>query len=805
MAYQKRNFKKDQLLTADDLNAMDDQIALNEESAKKNNQSLKDKFDKSSVVQEEGDSTEKVMSQKAVTEGLKNLSDNKLDKTRIVHTTGSAEDMVISQRATTEEFEKKFNKSNVVQSTGYAEDKVMSQASATKEFDDLYRKTGAQIVSFLKSTTTNGIIRNSKSDPFGQTAIGGMKVVIDKGDLIINGNIKNHARLTRTYNVTQENRTEVFLYRFDSVTNEITGLWRDCIIQGDIILSREDKTELPLRSSGYYDILICKITIPAGATEITQDMIGDFRQNEYYCGYAKNLLVDIDETLTKSDAAADAAAVGTVISNLRKETRTRDIITEKRITNLEQGLPAERWSVDDSVAYIKEVPENALPFASVDMIGGMTRKCANLIPPKNDIGTIRGLSFTNNADGSITVNGTATHNIYLNLADFYNLDGEYYISGCPAGGSIDTYRIIVDENNKGNAYDIGEGARFTAKKGNVYSILISVLEGVTLTNAVFKPMLNRGTTALPYEPYFDGLRSAPVTEMESVGVNLFDRDALTYSTEWKYMSIRAKPYTTYIATGDIPYYNMEGIYAFNSTTLADVANQIIAGKKVYITTNYDGIIKIQYRSGANVSVPQHYFQITEGTVVLPYTPYRRNTLPIPAEVQALDGYGVGTTDVGYNAIRWNDNGKCSYTQDVTRSVTIDGTEGGAKDTGYANTYIISKSVAFDGKEIRRVSYDVYPYNSANDIGVKNGVCVTENNIYITYERFTDDETIKAILLAHPIHLIASLAEPVITDISDLLPDDNLIGVVGGGTVTPVNKHGYAVPSKITYQLKGAEA
>jgi hypothetical protein len=40
MAYQKRNFKKDQLLTADDLNAMDDQIASNEESAKKANDDI---------------------------------------------------------------------------------------------------------------------------------------------------------------------------------------------------------------------------------------------------------------------------------------------------------------------------------------------------------------------------------------------------------------------------------------------------------------------------------------------------------------------------------------------------------------------------------------------------------------------------------------------------------------------------------------------------------------------------------------------------------------------------------------------
>ena len=75
MAYQKRNFKKDQLLTADDLNAMDDQIASNEESAKKANDDIKNKLDKSAVVKEKGDSETAVMSQAAATIEFNKLSE----------------------------------------------------------------------------------------------------------------------------------------------------------------------------------------------------------------------------------------------------------------------------------------------------------------------------------------------------------------------------------------------------------------------------------------------------------------------------------------------------------------------------------------------------------------------------------------------------------------------------------------------------------------------------------------------------------------------------------------------------------
>lgn len=76
MAYQKRNFKKDQLLTADDLNAMDDQIASNEESAKKANDDIKNKLDKSAVVQGKGDSETAVMSQAAATVEFDKLSED---------------------------------------------------------------------------------------------------------------------------------------------------------------------------------------------------------------------------------------------------------------------------------------------------------------------------------------------------------------------------------------------------------------------------------------------------------------------------------------------------------------------------------------------------------------------------------------------------------------------------------------------------------------------------------------------------------------------------------------------------------
>ena len=86
----------------------------------------------------------------------------------------------------------------------------------------------------------------------------------------------------------------------------------------------------------------------------------------------------------------------------------------------------------------------------------------------------------------------------------------------------------------------------------------------------------------------------------------------------------------------------------------------------------------------------------------------------------------------------------------------------------------------------------------------------KNVVFVKDSRFTTAEEFKAFLVeqstkGNPLEIAYELAEPVITDISDLLSDDNLIRVEGAGTVTMVNEHRYDVPSEITYQLKGAEA
>lgn len=141
----------------------------------------------------------------------------------------------------------------------------------------------------------------------------------------------------------------------------------------------------------------------------------------------------------------------------------------------------------------------------------------NLIsfPYSYDSRTINGVAFIVNDDGSVTANGTATANIdyfIRSRSDLISLfvGKSYTCSGCPSGGSPSTYAIIIQDNEAiYNAhYDFGSGVTFSSVLSDYY-IVLRIYQGYTANNLVFKPMLNEGSSALPYEQYTSNELSLP--------------------------------------------------------------------------------------------------------------------------------------------------------------------------------------------------------------------------------------------------------------------------------------------------------
>ena len=101
--------------------------------------------------------------------------------------------------------------------------------------------------------------------------------------------------------------------------------------------------------------------------------------------------------------------------------------------------------------------------------------------------TKNGITFTNNGDGTITVNGTLIDNTvetYYIISGDIELDSthKYLALGCPSGGSRKTFFMT----DWGAINDIGNGIIF-ANRNLSHNLQIRIL--TTVSNLVFKPQL----------------------------------------------------------------------------------------------------------------------------------------------------------------------------------------------------------------------------------------------------------------------------------------------------------------------------
>lgn len=130
-----------------------------------------------------------------------------------------------------------------------------------------------------------------------------------------------------------------------------------------------------------------------------------------------------------------------------------------------------------------------------------------------------GLTWLMQDDGSIVLNGTPTYYAFIEFPALstWKWDGvsPCWLSGCPSGGSSDTYALLVvgdyDEIHETMAYsksDYGNGVAL--ENNDEHSVLenrelhyrIYVADGYTCNNLVFRPQLEYGTSATEFVPFF---------------------------------------------------------------------------------------------------------------------------------------------------------------------------------------------------------------------------------------------------------------------------------------------------------------
>lgn len=237
-------------------------------------------------------------------------------------------------------------------------------------------------------------------------------------------------------------------------------------------------------------------------TEITNNAESTF--NQYYDTKVSEFNENVQAKLDEYNANAEALA------NKVVELETENTSLKNQIPSGEEvGNPIHLSDSSDMECEI-------VPIGNAEQ---ETREGYNklIYPYENTTKTTNGITFTDNGDGTITANGTATSKAYFNLSRPTLKPGSYTVSIEPADSanvSPFKYFFKFGSVNVTSSYKFEFTESFTPKES-----YLCINDGVTVNNLTFKPMLVEGNNVLPYQPY--GAMPSPdyPSPIQTVGQN----------------------------------------------------------------------------------------------------------------------------------------------------------------------------------------------------------------------------------------------------------------------------------------------
>ena len=134
----------------------------------------------------------------------------------------------------------------------------------------------------------------------------------------------------------------------------------------------------------------------------------------------------------------------------------------------------------------------------------LTKYGKNILPPTATSKTDKGITFVPRGDGTYHVHGTndGTGNSYFDI--YIPLPkGKYTGSGCPSGGSSNTYRIeFYNQKTDKSHFDYGSGVEFEVTEDARFTCQMSVRLNQKV-DLILKPMIKVGAGDKVFTPYIE--------------------------------------------------------------------------------------------------------------------------------------------------------------------------------------------------------------------------------------------------------------------------------------------------------------
>ena len=452
--------------------------------------------------------------------------------------------------------------------------------------------------------------------------------------------------------------------------------------------------------------------------------------------------------------AANKGYVDTAISDTQSQLAQTNQNVEDLYTILEQAQVVTVTTLEQAYTTRETADgENIVDGidTSVKEIRGKTVAPTNLIPlPYVEASkTENGVTFTiNEFDGSVVLSGVSTSAVSFGLTSptFYLPAGTYFFSlNSSKALSDSTIFGVVNKVQNGSfvgdvAADYGNGDFFSVSASDVssnsgYRLEIFIRQsGVNCDGYIFYPMLNEGSSALPYKPYFKGLKNASFEKIVSTGRNLIPypyadgtqtRAGVTFT-----VNSDGSIMVNGTATASLGYIIFEGnVPLLGTFTLSGCVGGSLSayylqpyingvGQNVQsnsaVTYNWNGSL-IFLRFFAKVGTTFNNFllkpMLNYGNSALPYEPYISDTLSAENHIE-LPEYDIAYPETG-------------KTKRQSKTVTFNGTEAWVINTNYTafSLDLPSKGIAFTSICSPYSAPKITAWDQLKDYEAQNGVLV----------------------------------------------------------------------------------
>ena len=583
-----------------------------------------------------------------------------------------------------------------------------------------------------------------------------------------------------------------------------------------------------------------KATVAENAAKVAEDRTAAETAAQTAQAVADSLPDDYVTAVGKTaDNTAEIASVKLTDKELKRRVDA--------LYSIGQGI-THRFETDSETAYQKVVPTGG-KLMSIKSVGGRSIVWNQMIPDSI-------IHVTVTIDEDVTEDKWISR-IEADTSNIISAHGHKVLGKCVKDASNPTANVVVRFGDNNANISNGYESEHSTEKG-IYTLQSSVKNGALYYRAfagatagtykftlqLFDLTLMFGSGNEPstveefeamfpneYYPYSAGeIVSAGTEEIVEQGANLYystdmlkvGSDTYEYiANSYRCKAIKLKPNTTYTLsfTSDK---TSEIILLVNVNTVVN-SQPYLDFRKTSDNRSYrtgdNGCLYVGVYAGngsvASADVVKRLSEckimISEGDTPTAYAPYHSNVYPIPEAIRNLPGYGwsAGT------ARNYVDYENKKYVQCVG-SVdlgTVQWVAGDGERVSFQTSQVKGQKLTKNYTILPNFLCSKYLTKTQNEVWGKTDVtgisadANADGYVYINDMSYTDVDAFKQAMSG--VILYYELAEPIVTDISSLIPDDFLrnIEVEAGGSITfkgGNDNYRIPVPSEEEYVVKLSE-